>query len=292
MHEARLVLKASALLGEGPQWVAEQGRLWWLDLQAPEIHRFDPASGRDETVWRGPAGLQIGALVPRAKGGFILAASDGIYALGADGGTPQRLLPAELEAGMVFNDGRADSRGRLWLGTWHLPATDARCGLVRFDADGSRHPMTTDILCSNGPAFSADGRTLYAVDTYRRLVQAYACDPATGTLGAPEVFARFEEADGYPDGLAVDVTGHVWVAQWDGGCVTRFDPFGRVERKVQVPVNRVTSCGFGGPDRKTLFITTARCDLTEAELQAWPLSGSLFAYEAPAAGLPEHAAAL
>jgi sugar lactone lactonase YvrE len=106
------------------------------------------------------------------------------------------------------------------------------------------------------------------------------------------VFARFEEADGYPDGLAVDVAGHVWVAQWDGGCVTRFDPFGRVERKVRLPVKRVTSVAFGGPERRTLFITTARCELTQAELEACPLSGSLFACEAPVPGLAEHAAAL
>jgi sugar lactone lactonase YvrE len=165
---------------------------------------------------------------------------------------------------------------------------DASGWLYRLDPDRAWRRMDGPYVCTNGPAFGADGRTIYHTDTVGRTIHAFDLS-AGGDLSRKRVFTRFAEDDGYPDGMTVDADGFVWVCHWGGWRVTRFAPDGRIDRAVRMPVAQVTSCAFGGPDLATLFVTSASIGLDAATRAAQPLAGGLFAFQPGVRGLPSGA---
>ncbi|KPF93668.1 hypothetical protein IP81_02890 [Novosphingobium sp. AAP83] len=66
----------------------------------------------------------------------------------------------------------------------------------------------------------------------------------------------------------------------------RYSPDGQLLQRIDLPCARVTKIAFGGPDLRTVYVTTARVGLSEEELAAQPLAGGLFAFDAQVAGLP------
>ncbi len=286
---AECVLQVRSNLGEGPIWHAGERRLYWLDLQQPAIHRFDPATGGNETL-AADIGNYIGGLVFRAKGGWIVVRDDGISAIDPATGRRTVLLDPESHLpGNWFNDAKVDRRGRLWTGSADRGEKDRTGNLWVVDAALRPTQVDSGIICANGPAFSADGRTAWFCDSYAREVYRYDVDPASGAVGKRQLFATLSEDDGYPDGMTVDAEGFLWNAHWDGWRVTRYAPNGSIDRVVRLPVPRVTAMGFGGEDLATLYITTASNGLTEAQLKEAPLSGSLFACTPGMRGLAEPA---
>ena len=147
--------------------------------------------------------------------------------------------------------------------------------------------MDTGVILANGIGFSPDDRILYFTDFARRTIFAYPFDVATGALGQRTTLITLDENDGKPDGMTVDADGYIWVAHWDGWCVTRHDPTGREVARIAFPVQRPTSVAFGGEDLSTLYVTSATMGLDAGELARAPLSGSLFAVETPHGGQPE-----
>jgi len=146
--------------------------------------------------------------------------------------------------------------------------------------------MDSGFHVCNGMGWSPDAKRFYLADSGARAIYVYDYDLETGTIANRSVFARFEEGAGVPDGLAIDADGYVWCAIWDGWAVQRFSPEGVLDRTVNVPVPRPTSCAFGGSDLKTLYITSARIRLSATQLAAAPLSGSVFALKTDVAGAP------
>lgn len=293
----RCVYQARSVLGEGALWSTDERKLYWIDQMRPEIHRFDPATGHDEHL-ASDLPAQLGAMVPRASGGLVLAASDGITAI--DTATMQRspiVNPIAGKPRATFNDAKCDRQGRLWAGTTDREETDAIGELYRVDADGTAHRIADGFICSNGPSFSPDGRVVYHTRSHDRTIVAYDVDPDTGAASNQRLFARIAPEDGIPDGSTVDAEGHVWCTHWDGARVTRYRPDGTVDRVVRMPVRTPTSCAFGGPDLKTLFITTASITMvdkrwvymTDAQFDASPDEGGIFALDVDVPGLPEPA---
>jgi sugar lactone lactonase YvrE len=184
------------------------------------------------------------------------------------------------------NDGKCDAIGRVWIGTMDAAERAFTGALYRIDQDGSPTLMLDDIGVSNGLDWSPDGTSLYYTDSMRRLIWRFPFDMQSGTLGSREVFANVPQDQGCPDGLTVDAEGFVWSAHWDGWRVTRYDPRGSVERVLRLPVPRVTSLCFGGPDLDTLYMTSARIGLTSEQLLEAPLSGALFSYRPGVSGRP------
>ncbi len=230
----------------------------------------------------------ISGVWPRARGGLIVARHDGIVQFDAD--TGRRLPFAHPEAARPanrYNDGKCDRRGRLWIGSLDMGAAPNRGSLFRIDADGTATRMDSGFTVANGLGFSPDDTRMYFTDTGRRTIYAYDFDLARGEIAHRRPFVELAEAQGRPDGLAVDAEGFVWVALWDGWTILRYDPEGRVALRVPLPVPRPTSCCFGGPDLRTLFITSASVRLPEQALADAPLSGALFACVPGVAGLPE-----
>jgi sugar lactone lactonase YvrE len=280
-----LAVRAEALLGEGPLWSARDNRLLWVDILAPAIHVSDPATGADRVI---ATEEMVASLAPRAQGGFVAAARSGLRAL--KDGVLGAVLAAPIAEGAALrlNDGRCDAHGRFWVGSMALDSTPDAGALHRLGRDGAA-VMQSGLHVPNGLGFSPDNARLYLADSARRRVDVFDFDLARGTIANRRPFVQLAEDEGVPDGLTVDAEGGVWIALWDGWRVVRHAPDGRLDRSIALPVPRPTSCCFGGPDLATLYVTSARVRLSSAQLAEAPLSGSVFAVETGARGLPEHA---
>jgi sugar lactone lactonase YvrE len=284
MRGVDVAFAAGADLAEGPVWDDRDNVLWWVDIFRGEIHRFDPSTD-DDAIWRveGP----VGSLALREKGGLLIARRDGIYAF-TPGEAPVTFAQPEPDREFNrFNDGRTDRHGRFWVGSLHLEETEPTGGFYRLDPDRSCTREADGIYAANGTAFSPDGRTGYHADSRRRVVWSFDCDPDTGALSNRQVFIELEAREGAPDGAIVDWDGCYWLTHASGWRLVRYDPKGRVDRIVQLPVEIPTSAAFGGRDGRTLFITTARYSLTPEALAIQPLAGSILALDVGTGGVPD-----
>ncbi len=274
--------QTSALLGEGPVWAEQEQALYWLDIHGKRIHRLSFPSGEYAT-W--PTPFRIASLAPRASGGFIGGSERGFVLIDAEFrgfsiiGNPEPELP-----GNRFNDGKVDGCGRFWAGTMDDSETARTGSLYRLGPDMRWTPADTGYAVTNGPAFSPDGRICYHSDSADQTIFRFDL-ASSGDLGGKRVFARFGSGDGYPDGMTVDAEGCLWVAFWDGWCVRRLAPDGQVLTTVELPVQRPTSCVFGGLGLDTVFVTSASVGLGQEDLAKQPLAGGLFAFRPGVRGL-------
>jgi sugar lactone lactonase YvrE len=284
IERAEHLLPVQNRLGEGPRWNADEGLLYWVDIENSCYHRYAPATGRQEKV---DVGLPVGVLAFREKGGLVMATRDGFAMWDSEA---QSLTPiANPEAGKEgarFNDGGVDPAGRFWAGTM-TQGGEPTSSLYRLDPNGSVQTMETGIGVSNGIGWSPDRRTMYFTDSPRYSIYTYDFDLETGSIANRRIFVQVQDADGQPDGLTVDSEGFIWSAHWGGYRVTRYDPHGKIERVVELPVGQVTSCVFGGPTLTDLYITSAWSGLIAEERASQPLAGDLFLLRTEITGLVE-----
>jgi sugar lactone lactonase YvrE len=285
MQELRRVGATTDILGEGPVWDVQEQALYWVDIRRPALRRYLPASG-DASTW--PMPEMVGSLAVRKRGGVLLALRSALAFFDPATGTIERVAAPEAHlAEHRFNDGKCDRQGRFWAGTMHDVTRDPVGTLYRLDPARGCVAMEKGIRIPNSLCWSPDGATMYFADSLARTIFAYPFDPATGALGLRRVFATVE-APAIPDGATVDRDGFIWCAHYDGWRIVRFAPDGRIDRTIELPVQRPTSCQFGGPDLGTLYVTTALQKLSPEQLAAQPLAGALLALmEVGASGLPE-----
>jgi sugar lactone lactonase YvrE len=284
MDTPRRIGDATDILGEGPVWCPQAQALWWVDIKAPAVRRWDSATGAQRS-WTMPEA--VGSLALRRSGGVLVALKSGFFFLDPDtGGIAPAAARHGEDADMRFNDGRCDRQGRFWAGTMCDTDRPLPGHLYRLDPATGVRAVLHGIAIPNGLCWSPDGRTMYFTDSPTRTIVAFPYDPATGTLGERRVFATVE-GPGIPDGAIVDADGYMWSAEFGGGRITRYAPDGRVNRRLPVPVSQPTCCAFGGADLSTLFVTCSRLGLSEAALAAEPLAGAVLAYEPGVRGLPE-----
>jgi sugar lactone lactonase YvrE len=279
MSEVELVYDSKNQLGEGPIWSTTERALYWVDILDNCFHCYEPATGQHR---RYDVGVVVGTVVLRASGGFVLATKRGFEFF--DGQNTKMIAAPEADDPKSrFNDGAVDRQGRFWAGTM-----EGREGaLYRLDTDLSVHKMQGGIVISNGIGWSPDNKTMYYTDSDPRTIWAYDFDAATGNIQNRRVLVQVPENDGLPDGLTVDSEGFIWSAHWDGWKITRYDPTGKIERVVRIPVQRPTSCMFGGPNLDELYFTSARTGLSEEDLKAQPHAGSIFRLKTDVKGIPE-----
>ncbi|MEP6823174.1 MAG: SMP-30/gluconolactonase/LRE family protein [Ramlibacter sp.] len=283
------VLEAGALLGEGTLWSVREQALYWVDILGCVLHRFDPATAATAT-WKFDE--EVSAVAERAHGpGLVVTLRRGFALFDpADSGGPHTLQQPEAALpGNRFNDGKCDAQGRFWAGTMDFACQAPTGALYRYDPDGRCTQHESGFAVTNGPTWSADGRTLFFNDTVQGCVYAYDFDADGGTLSNRRLWLRFVRGDGVPDGMTTDAAGRIWLAHWGGACVSCHDPVTARELcRVALPTSHVTNCAFGGPDLRTLFITTACSGLTQEQLAAQPLAGGLFCVAVDSPGLPAH----
>jgi len=254
--EPSLLCRAGGRLLEGPLWAAETRQLRFVDIRAGELLSLSLDTGRlKRTVF----GRSCSAWVERRGGGSVVACEDALVFLDARGREEHQLpLERELKANRA-NDAKCDPAGRLWVGTMS-EAEDARSGSLYRIEPGSVTSVVDGVTVSNGLGWSPDGGSMYHVDSPTRRIDVFDYDLATGTPSARRPLVDTSELAGFPDGLAVDVEGCVWVAFWDGRSVHRFSPDGELVGTVAVPAARPTSCAFFGDGLERLAITTAAAE--------------------------------
>lgn len=267
--------------GEGPFWDDRVGGLLLVDMLAGDVVRLDDAGAPR----RFHVGSVAAALRARAGGGYVLALERG-FALADDRLSVTREIGVFDDPAVRMNDGGCDPQGRFYCGTMAYTSTPGAGSLYRLDADGSVATVLEGVTISNGLQWSADGTMVYYNDTPTGRVDVFDFDAAAGTLHERRPFAVVPKGAGLPDGMAIDVEGGIWVALWEGGAVHRYDPDGTLTAVVEVPASRTTACTFGGPDRRTLYVTTSRVDVPDG---AEPLAGAVFAVDAGVAGAVPHA---
>ena len=269
------------ILGEGPHFDRETGNLYWVDIVAGQAWRMHTGTGATQH-WN--CGMPVSAVVPRAKGGLLLALKDRLEFF--DPMTGARSLWAAPEGDLPANrsnEARVDPTGRFWLGTMQnnigphgedLPITQKSGALYRMEADGRFDKVVAPVGISNTLAWDEMRRCLYFADTKAGVITKFDWDPQDGHLANSRIFVRPND-HGHPDGSALDAEGCLWNARWGGSCIIRYRPDGAVDRIVPVPVTNPTSCVFGGPDLRTLYVTSALSGLSDAQRAANPLEGAL-----------------
>jgi L-arabinonolactonase len=273
------------LLGEVPVWSVEEQALYWIDVRGPFIRRRDCSTGQVRS-W--PMPELVGCFALRAEEpGLIVGLRSAVAFFNPATGRLDRVsAPHAAAPQMRFNDGKCDRQGRFWVGSMDDIGRGPVGTLYRFEA-GKYTPVIEDIAVPNSLCWSLDGETMYFADGIEPIIWAFPFDTATGNPGERRVLARLPEGTGIPDGATVDSEDFLWSAQYGGGVITRYAPDGRIDRVIAVPVTQPTSCGFGGADLDTLFITTASQRLSAEALAQQPLAGALLSLRPGVRGCAE-----
>jgi sugar lactone lactonase YvrE len=274
-------------LGEAPFWDAAARRLYWVDIVGRRAQAFEPSTGAYRS-WSLPG--FVSALVPTETGDALAALPRGLDRLDLESGRTVPFAAPDADSSNRSNECRCDPEGNIWLGRMQnnlapngapIPIDRASGGFWRIRPDGRAEKMLGDIGIANTLCWSPDGTRLYCADSMKGVLWSFAHDP-DGPLSDRRVFV--DEGPGGPDGSAMDEEGCLWTARWGGGCVIRYRPDGREDLRIELPVAQPSSCCFGGDDRKTLYVTSARQELEN--LPPDSLDGSLFAVRVGVAGLP------
>ena len=284
-----LIDDARARLGESPVWDAGRGCVWWIDCMGHRLHRTDLPEGAATNVRVGEAIHSIGLC---GDGGLVAAMASGFGRLDPETGAFGLLSrPEAARPDHHFNDGKCGPDGRFWAGTMARSYAGAGGRLFRLGPGDAVAAMADGFTVPNGPGWSPDGTVFYIADSPAGAIFRYSFDaddgvPDGGALGPRQVAVEPGAAPGWPDGMAVDAEGCLWSARWDGGCVVRFTPGGTVDRIVDMPVSRPTSCAFAGPDLDVLVVTSGTAGMDEAARAAEPFAGGLFALDPGVKGAP------
>lgn len=278
--QPELIADYACITGEGPLWHPGEQRVYWLDIPAGRIFRYDPATGHHEECYHG---APVGGFTIQADGALLLFMDKGAIKIWREGvlTTVVEEIPAERQA--RFNDVIADPAGRVFCGTI---SQDAPGRLYRLDTDGKLTQLLEGIGCSNGMGFTPDRKRMYYTDSVKREIYLFDYEQATGAITQQRLFVRTPEAEseGIPDGMTVDAEGYVWSARWDGSCLVRYTPEGQEERRIHFPAKKVSSVIFGGADYTDMYVTTAGGDSKDTDGAA---AGSLFRVNVGIRGVPE-----
>jgi sugar lactone lactonase YvrE len=260
------------LLGEGPTWDARRRELVHVDILGGSVHGYRPASGQ---TWSFASGIETGAAVPRADGGFLLAVNHDLVAHEPNG--DQRLVASvEIELDHTrFNDCRCDAVGTLWAGTMSRERLAATAGLYRLAPGDDLRCVIAGTTLSNGIGWSPASDVMYFIDSTTQRIDAFDYDLTSSQLSDRRTFARIDPRDGLPDGLTVDADGRVWVCLFGGGAIRCYGWDGTVEAHIPLPVSCPTCPAFGDDDLGTLYVTSSRHRLTAEQHAAEPLAGAL-----------------
>lgn len=266
-------------LGEGPVWSRSRNAVLWVDIFGQLVHEFALQKGSIAS-WFVPE--RIGWIVERdGCDDFVAGLKTGFVHLQLHPFSVRRIgNPAPDRPQNRMNDAKTDAAGRIWAGSKDDSDQIASGALYRLDPDFTWSRQDDGYLVTNGPAFSPDGKTMYHADSGRRTVYAFDVDERS-ELSRKRVFVKFEEEWGYPDGMATDEEGSIWIAHWGGGRISRFRPDGTLDRSVSMPATNITSVVFAGPRLDRMFVTSAALGC-ESE----PLAGAMFEVEAGIRGHP------
>lgn len=281
--KADLFLGVRCDLAEGPVWWKNE--LFWVDINPGLVHRYNPDTKIHRTY---ECGKRVGCLVPREKGGLMVALENGYASLDLESGSilqvvdPEAHLPANR-----FNDGKCDPQGRFWAGTLNMKGEKEQCAVYVLHPDSRVEQKITPVHLSNGLAWAPDGSTFYYIDTLSHEIAAFDFCGETGNISKRRAVVSVPKEMGYPDGMTIDQNGNLWVALWGGWAVVCWNPHtGEILDRIELPVSQVSCPTFAGSALDELVITSARTGLTPEQLEKEPEAGSLFRARPGVKGLP------
>jgi sugar lactone lactonase YvrE len=278
-----LAIDAGDHLGEGPHWDARTGELLWVDITQGRIHAWSPPDGevRTEVI-----GGEVSAVVPRADAsGHVVAAGHRLVLCDREGEQTLANVEHDLPDNR-FNDCKCDPQGRLWAGTMSMHRTPGTAALYRLSPGGEIERVIADTTLSNGLSWSPSGDTMYFIDSTTQRIDAFDFEPGTGDISDRRTLVEIDANDGLPDGMTVDAEGGIWVCLFGGAAIRRYTTEGHLDAAIPLPTTNPTSPVFGGPDLRTLYITTARHRLTPDQLAAEPLAGAVLTLDPGVQGVP------
>jgi len=265
-----------AELGEGPYYSESERALYYVDATAGEYCRVDTLTGQVQR--RTNNNVLVSIIIPYANdpGFFITSRRNDLLRLNFATGATTVLatLSPELEGRERFNDAKCDRQGRFFIGSVMEDANGGPIAglgsLYRLDGN-SFVKVATGFTLSNGMAFSNNQTELYFNDSEGRKVYIFDYNPSTGELSNQRVLIDVATHpdfvdDEYPDGMAIDYYGYIWIAMWNGGRVVKVNPrTARVEDQIVTVGNKIpTSIAFGEYKGKFgLYMTTASIGIPE-----------------------------
>ncbi|MDT0500693.1 MULTISPECIES: SMP-30/gluconolactonase/LRE family protein [unclassified Halomonas] len=281
---AELAVERHCELGEGPQWHAAAGRLYWCDILARRLHWLAPSTG---ATGQHALDHRVSLAAPLAGGELLLVGEDRLSRFDPHGGRVEKLLDFEADNPVTrSNDGRVDRHGSLWLSSMGRAAEPGAGSLYRLHR-GELTRLRTGLTIPNAICFSPDGESAWFTDTVTGVVMRWALDREGWPLGEPTHWADVSGTSGHPDGAVVDAEGYLWLALWGAGQVVRLDHDGHIVAEIELPVTQPSCPVFAGKNLERLYITTAREGLNDAALAAQPLAGALFVADVGVTGLAE-----
>jgi sugar lactone lactonase YvrE len=272
-------------LGESVGWEGTRAELWRVDIRRGLVHRVSGALSAAPVQRTVKFAGEVGFALPRRSGGMVVGAERKLW-LEDPGGSRCELLEVDEPAANRWNDAICDHRGRLWAGTMARNGRRETASLYRIDPDGAIEKVLSRLTISNGVGWLDQGTRLHLVDSPTHRLDVFEVDIDGGRLTERATLARFQIADGLPDGLCVDVDGGSWIAFFGAGTVRRYDRQGHPDDQVLLPAPHVTNVCLGGLDGHDLFITTARHKLSGQERRRLPLAGRVFHSRTSAPGEP------
>ncbi len=278
------IIGEACALGEGPLWHPLRERLYWFDIPAGKLYSTN-AQGEQPRSWLFGEPASAAGWIDRDN--LLIATASGLQKFDIHLGAWETLTPLEADnANTRSNDGRTAPDGSFWIGTMgHNLEPDA--GAYYRYAKGSLAKIVQPVTVPNSTCFSPDRRWAYISDTVKRLIWRWQLDEDGTPLGDRQVHIDLRDKKANPDGSVCDAEGYLWNAQWGGWRIVRYDPDGREDRIIELPVEQPTCPAFGGPDLKRLYITSARDGLNKKALSAQPDAGRIIAFDLDIAGMPE-----
>ena len=282
-NEVTVFANCQNILGEGPVWSVSQQSLYWVDIKASSLYR----QSLDGKQHRLSFDKRPSALGLCDDGQLIIAFEDGIFFV--DPQTGQRQLHVQLEANLAnnrSNDGKVGPDGCFWVGTMDDKEQEASGSLYVIGSKQTSQKLLQDISISNTLAWDKHRKRFYFADSKEQVIWSFEYTENHPMIRKKQIFVSLKGSTFYPDGSTIDAQGNLWNAQWDGSRVVCYDPQGNILQIITLPISRPTSCCFGGPDLRTLFITTASVGLSAQQLQQEPLAGSVLQVRLPVSGNP------
>lgn len=268
------VLEHKCQLGEGPVWNEGMQTIFWLDITQNLIHSYS-INQQKHTSFN--VGEMVGSIAFREKGGLIAGLQHGIAFIDIENKKVEHITNPQDDPSIRFNDGKCDAAGRFWVGTMALSEEENKGNLFVMETDLSVKKKIENVSISNGITWNADNTIIYYINTPTNYVFAFDYNIENGEINNQRVAVDLTHEKGYADGMTIDEEGMLWIAFYSGWRVARYNPeTGEFLKQIELPVENVSCCTFGGPELNDLYITTASKGMNEEALKQQPLAGSLF----------------
>lgn len=286
--QASLLYKSENILAEGPLWHTKRQSFFWVDIDGKSFYEYNWAT-KNVQEWK--LENRPSLMIEHADGNLIIGMQGGITYYDLSASSLHMLLKLEEEIpNNRTNDGGCDAKGRIWIGTMDRQFAKGKGSLYSIAPDFSVHKRLDNISISNGLVWTADNQRMYYIDTPTQQVQCFLFDKESGNIQFEKIAITIEKDKyGSPDGMCIDEEGMLWIAQWNGFGVYRYNPAtGECLDKIELPVPQVSSCAFGGENNDHLLITTARENMSEEMIKKYPLSGNVFIMKMNVKGAEVH----